>query len=67
MGRVLTTQGNGDTHEEAEDITSSGEVLIALKTMKNYKAPGPEKIPVELIKNAPGHVFQILVKSFTVS
>ena len=39
-----------------------GELKLAIKSLKNNKAAGPDGIPGELIKNCTENVFNIILK-----
>lgn len=50
--------------EGCEEVTCA-EILIALKSTKNNRSPGPGSIPIELIKNAPIVTIESLAGIFT--
>lgn len=52
------------TIKDDDDITVN-EIKIALRTMKNGRAPGPGGIPIELIKHGTEQLMELLAYVFT--
>ena len=44
-----------------------GEVIHSCKQLKNGKSVGPDRIPNEFIKNAPGNVLKLIMKFFNLN
>lgn len=38
------------------------ELILAIKQLKNNKAPGPDRIPTEILKACPPHILKLLLK-----
>jgi hypothetical protein len=49
------------TDETTQEITLK-ELKNALKSIKNNKSPGPDEIPIEVIKSAGHEMMEFLVK-----
>jgi len=60
----LTTEQHEYTNDQQVMEITTQEVSWAVKGMKNRKAAGPGGLQIELIKNAPSGVYEILARIF---
>jgi len=60
----LMTEENEYTNDQQVTEITTQEVSRAVKGMKNRKAAGPGGLQIELIKNAPSGVYEILARIF---
>ena len=60
----LTTEQHECTNDQQVTEITTQEVSRAVKEMKNRKAAGPRGLQIELIKNAPAGVYEILARIF---
>ena len=57
--KINKIQNNGDQENEVPDIII-GEIEVALKSMPNNKAPGPDYITTDMIKNGGSTVLKVI-------
>jgi helix-turn-helix protein len=60
----LETEQHENTNDQQVTEITSQEVYRAVKGMKNNKAAGPGGLQIELIKNAPSGVYEILARIY---